>query len=71
MHVSFFANVLNQPLVSIPVFKSVPGMDDPILSMVRETDRLALTSPSGGKSATRTVQENVVQPQQGKSAKKP
>ena len=71
MHVSFFANVLNQPLVSIPVFKSVPGMDDPILSMVREKDRLALTSPSGGKSAMRTMQENVVQPQQGKSAKKP
>ena len=71
MHVSFFANVLNQPLVSIPVFKSVPGMDDPILSTVRTKERLALTSPSGGKSATRTMQENVVQPQQGKSAKKP
>ena len=53
--------------MSIPEFKSYPGMDDPMISM--EGVRTAMTSLSMGQSSTRTRQNNVVSQQKGESAK--
>ena len=53
--------------MSIPEFKSFPGMDDPMINM--EGVRTAMTSLSMGQSSTRNRQNSVVSLQKGESAK--